>query len=385
MAQSARSGLDPIPELTAVLHPPIPMRPPLRADVLQEAQEWDEALKSGDPSAPAKFAAWIRRSPEHLHAYIQHLSFETEMKGVDPQREVDLPALVAESSSNVVPLVAGRLSRRTALYRYDPIFKHRYGVAVLAFVAAITIWFSFWTFHSSQSKSDDYVTAVGEQRRMVLPDGSVVELNTQTHIRVAYSEKTRDVELVSGEALFTVQHNQMWPFRVRVRGSVIEDVGTQFSIYLQPDNSTMVSVLDGRVQLRAGQSGTQHSSGGDFRHSGGARPSTQLEVGQAVRLDPDGYVIARTAVNLAEAASWRQHRMWFDNATLQEIAREFNRYNTHHIYVINDPTVARKRYTATWDPYDPGSFISYLQSDPALAVRAAQNVTIIRGTGDPQK
>jgi transmembrane sensor len=255
----------------------------------------------------------------------------------------------------------------------------RYTAAFLILLALMSIGVSFWKFSGIEPQSNDYVTGVGEQRRMALSDGSIIELNTQTHIRVAYSEKTRDVELVSGEALFSVRHNEKWPFRVRVRSSVVDDVGTQFSIYLKPDNSTMISVLDGRVQLVRGPSGSQHSEGVTAR-TGRARQAVQLNAGQAIRLNMAGDVIARTTLNLAEAASWRQHRMWFENATLQEIATEFNRYNTRHILVINDHSVANKRYTATWDPYDPDSFASYLQNDPALNIDAAEGLITIRGT-----
>jgi len=361
------------------------MRPPFRPGLLEEVQEWGEALKSADAAGRAQFVAWIRRSPEHLQAYLQHLAFEQEMEGLDLQKDVDLAALLRSSSSNVVPLVTGRFLRFTASSRKPFTLTRRYAAALLILVALMSIGFSFWKFLGIEPQSSDYVTGVGEQRRMALPDGSIIELNTQTHVRVTYSERTRDVELVSGEALFSVRHDQKWPFRVRVRSSVVEDVGTQFSIYLRPDNSTMISVLDGRVQLGRGPAGSQPSADGETAGTGQVQQTIQLNAGQAIRLNRAGDVIARTTLNLAEAASWRQHRMWFENATLQEIATEFNRYNTRHILVINDHTVANKRYTATWDPYDPDSFVSYLQNDPALTIDEAEGAITIRGTDVSRK
>ncbi|MEJ1960797.1 MAG: FecR domain-containing protein [Gammaproteobacteria bacterium] len=96
-----------------------------------------------------------------------------------------------------------------------------------------------------------YSTAVGEQRVIELQDGSTVRLNTQSRIAVRLSEHTRDIRLISGEAIFKVHHDTARPFRVHTLGAFIQAVGTEFNVYRRADR-TKVAVLEGRVQISSG-------------------------------------------------------------------------------------------------------------------------------------
>src|SRR6185437_413334 len=57
-------------------------------------------------------------------------------------------------------------------------------------------------------------TGVGEQKTIILADGSRVTLNTDSRIIVDYGKHTRTVILRYGEAYFQVVHNQARPFTV---------------------------------------------------------------------------------------------------------------------------------------------------------------------------
>jgi transmembrane sensor len=61
-------------------------------------------------------------------------------------------------------------------------------------------------------------TERGEIRLAPLKDGSTVLLNTQTRIRVRYSEGERRVTLLKGEAYFSVARDEKRPFIVEVDG-----------------------------------------------------------------------------------------------------------------------------------------------------------------------
>jgi transmembrane sensor len=350
---------------------------PIRASLIEEAQDWERALKSGDPAAPAGFTSWIRRSPEHVQAYLQHLSLQEELGGLDPEKLFDLRQLFALTSGNVVPITSASVQHRPAQTSARTIPWY-YGLAAVVMCALLVLGLALWHTRSTP-KWTDYVTVTGEQRRVALPDGSIVELNTQSHVRVAYTKQVRDVELIEGEAVFSVQHNEATPFHVHAHGASIEDLGTQFSVYIRPDSSTTVLVLDGRVELSqdARESPTQRIDSAASKLKEPA--ATQVSAGQGVRMNSSGKVIGRFAVNVAEAAAWREHRVWFEDASLEQVAAEFNRYNTRKIQTEKSPAVAKKRYTATWDPYDPASFIQYLQTDHTLIVQTEEGRTVVRG------
>jgi transmembrane sensor len=105
---------------------------------------------------------------------------------------------------------------------------------------------------------------------------------------------------------------------------------------------------------------------------------TQVSAGEEVRI-AHGAAIKRMSLNVPEAAAaWRGHRLWFDNATLAEVAAEFNRYNARKIQVGSDPALLKKRYTATFDAYDPESFVEALRDDPALVVESNDEHMVIQ-------
>jgi transmembrane sensor len=348
---------------------------PIRASLIEEAQDWERALKSGDPAARAGFTAWIRRSPEHVQAFLQHLSLQEELGGLDPEKQFDLRQLLTQTSGNVVPITSARVQHGAVqrVVRHIPSY---YRLAAVLAGALLLVGLALWHTPSTP-RWTDYVTVTGEQRRVVLPDGSTIDLNTQCHLRVAYTQKVRAIELIDGEAAFSVQHNALQPFHVRAGASVIEDLGTEFSVYVRPDSSTTVAVMAGRIEVLTGTPYTTATpSGATTAHPVAA--ATGVSAGEGVRIDSSGKLIDRFAVNVAEAAAWRQHRIWFEGASLEQVATEFNRYNTRKIQIDESPAVAQKRYTATWDPYDPTSFIQYLQTDPSLIVQTKGDQTIVR-------
>lgn len=359
-----------------------------RSSVTEEAQRWVEILKDASPADQAGFAVWIRRSPQHLQAYLQCLAIDAELQQLDGGREFDVEALLAKAATNVIQLTPTTLQLRVPV----PEQRHaRWRWLTVTAASGILALGLIYAGLSSRMGWTDYTTDTGEQRRIALPDGSSIELNTQSHIRVSMRRESREVELLAGEALFDVKHNANQPFRVRVGERIVEDLGTQFSVYLRPDASTTVSVLEGRVQILSDD--PQPVSRAPSNAAAGAQPvpipvspqlsanpvSTRLSAGDEVHIAPGGRWMKHTAINIAEAAPWREHRLWFEGATLETVATEFNRYNKRQLHVGSDAALLKKRYTGTFDAYDPDSFVQALQDDPALLVQATAAGTLIQG------
>src|SRR5207237_721875 len=106
--------------------------------------------------------------------------------------------------------------------------------------------------------------------------------------------------------------------------------------------------------------------------------STQLSAGEEAHIAAGGKFIRRAKIDVNEAAPWREHRLWFEGASLPEVAAEFNRYNTRQIRVGDDVALLKRRYTATFDAYDPESFVQALRDDPTLTVQSNDAGTLIR-------
>src|SRR5690606_26847429 len=88
----------------------------------------------------------------------------------------------------------------------------------------------------------------GEQRTVTLADGSVIELNARSRIKVRYADRERAIDLLQGQALFRVAKDPTKPFIVASGGTYVRAVGTQFDVY-KKSVGTVVTVVEGRVAV----------------------------------------------------------------------------------------------------------------------------------------
>lgn len=95
------------------------------------------------------------------------------------------------------------------------------------------------------------VTAPAQQRTVDLPDGTKVVLGAASEMRTVgeYGNGAREVEL-TGEAQFTVVHDESRPFRIRTATTLIEDIGTVFTVRAIPSEPVRVAVSEGSVRVR---------------------------------------------------------------------------------------------------------------------------------------
>jgi transmembrane sensor len=233
-----------------------------------------------------------------------------------------------------------------------------------------------------------YSTGLGEQRRLYLPDGSSCELNTQSTVRIAFAPGRRDVYLLQGEALFNVHHDERVPFRVHVGATEIQDVGTQFSVHVAPELTT-VSVIEGEVRISraASSNGSEEPDKADTAPrvlvaSSAYHPLARdalLRAGEEMKIVADGTLAQRGRADLARATAWIQGRLVFSEATLEQVVAEFNRYNERQIILVGD-THRGRRFSGVFDARDPDSFLQYLRSDDNdLTVETSGNTLVVRG------
>jgi len=77
--------------------------------------------------------------------------------------------------------------------------------------------------------------------------------------------------------------------------------------------------------------------------------------------------------------SWRQRRLVFKNATLGEVASEFNRYNRVQIKVEGNVANTPMFKAAVFDADRPQALILYASNDESLSVEADGENWVIRG------
>ena len=336
------------------------------AQINTQAAEWLVCLEDTERRPTARqqteFFAWLRRSPQHLQAFFETAELWRDLEDFDSAHEVDIEAFLARRFGSVVALhdsQAPAASRR-------PASRRRWLQAAAAVLLTCALSIGGWQLIRDRSV---YRTAVSEQRTLQLPDGSVLRLNTASRVKVAYSEQERRIELLAGEALFSVAHEAKRPFLVGTRTATIRAIGTQFNV-LEGPGTTTISVVEGKVQVFA-----QPLPSHGFSTSASLPPPSLLGAGQAIDVAA-GRITQKKIHNVAEAVAWQQRRLIFRDASLADVAAEFNRYNEQQIRVAEDIGHSM-RLTGIFSADHPQSLILYLQQRRAVQLEQDGSELII--------
>ena len=328
-----------------------------------EAATWLARLDArGAANAPPEFEAWLDDDPRHRAAFTR---LEVAWKRSDLLRKLK-PLDQAVDEDLLAPEALGREELWTHATAYgvaqgtgarDQIVKRtqwrRKLPLAMVGLALVVVSVSWLVFGDLQSRV--YETTVGGRAHVVLPDGSVAELNSNTRIRVKFDRARREVEILRGEALFTVEHQADRPFEVIAAGVTARVVGTQFSVRLREDDRVETLVKQGRVALLQ----PRRLLGVQF-----ARREVPPVLGVADHAIADERSASIENVGTADVdrrLAWTLGKVEFRGETVREVVRELNRYSLHRIRVT-DPEVAEKHFGGTFRTNDAASFVEGLSA-----------------------
>lgn len=207
-----------------------------------------------------------------------------------------------------------------------------------------------WQQHFSWQR---FETQVGGFERIVLEDGSVIDLNTDSELRVRLRSAQRELQLLRGEGRFQVAPDAQRPFTVAAAGAAVRAVGTAFTVRLHESAQVDVLVSEGKVAVAAER----------------VQRTPPLGAGEAAVVLADRVSVTRVEPQaLVRRLAWTSGRLDFRGESLGEAVREFNRYNRRKI-VIRNPELAGLRVGGSFTATDPQSFASALGS--AFDIRVA--------------
>jgi transmembrane sensor len=330
--------------------------------ITEQASAWWMLLNHGDatPADHHAFGEWVARSPERVEAFLQTTRLTRALQCKDlqwPDTPVETLIREAKSASAEVIGLPMRGKRHASIEYRASSWTRR--VAVVGIVALVAGGVS-WRFLSTER----YQTDIGEQRSVVLSDGSVVTLNTSSDIEVHMAKDHRTVELLSGEALFDVARDPIRPFDVAAGNTTVRAVGTQFNIDRRASNTT-VTVVEGRVAVFT-------------NNDPGAGPSVDKAANLPVVAGEQLIVAPRTTpraarIDIGTATAWTQRKLVFEHRPLGEVADEFNRYNRERIE-IQSPQLRNQEITGVFEANNPESFLTFLEKIPDVTVARSDGV-----------
>ena len=270
-------------------------------------------------------AAWLAENPQHRQAY--------ELLGAQWQ------LLKPLKDKNFPVRQAALVYRASARYRWR----------TYAAAAALLLALGLFAFNPDGwlGLSRTYVATKGQTQSIVLADQSRIELNTDSEVRVHFDHWRRTVEMVRGEAFFTVVHDAGRPFEVRSGTGIIQDIGTAFDVYKKADR-TVVAVQEGEVEVFA-------------------RSRRKLPAGQSASFDAAGNFVATPEQDPDNLSAWRKGQLIFRNSKLTDVLQEISRYHDAQIS-LNDPSLGALRVS--------GVFYTANLSDLLNAIRAILPVDI---------
>jgi transmembrane sensor len=308
------------------------------AEIELQASRW-LAARDADASPNAAFERWLDTDIRHRVAYLK-----LEAAWLRSDRLRDLRPLDREVNRDLL-----RPPRRY------------WTLAIAASVLLVSIAATIY-FAQTQLGWQRYETRVGGFSRVVLEDGSVIDLNTDSELRVRMGANRRDVQLLHGEGRFQVAHDASRPFVVAAADAAVRAVGTAFSVRLRDSRQVDVLVSEGTVDIASARVGY----------------TPPVHAGEAAVVLADHVSVRHLQAQQVERRmAWTTGRLQFRGETLEEAVAEFNRYNRRQLR-ITDASIAPLRVGGTFNATDPESFAAALATAFGIQIASTPDNIVLR-------
>ncbi|WP_075256201.1 FecR domain-containing protein [Herbaspirillum camelliae] len=303
--------------------------------VAERAVEWLLELQT-QPLAPATleaWEAWRRAHPDHERAWRRIESVRGRLQGLAS------PVNAAIAQAALTPAPSG--NRRQAIK-----------TLALLVVGGSVAWGLSRTEPWQQWRAD-LRTGIGQQRRLVLEDGSQLALNTDTTVNLAFSAEERRLRLISGELLVTTgKAGGGRPFLVETAQGLAYALGTRYAVR-QREGRTEVSVWEGAVRLVPRQA---------------AQEVLVLQAGQQAAFSAQGVGDVTTADETRMA--WTDGVIVARGMRLDAFLAELGRYTTDRLNCA--PSVGGVRISGSYPVADSDAVIATLAAALGLQAQLRQ-------------
>ncbi|MGR4863187.1 FecR family protein [Caulobacter sp. LARHSG274] len=301
------------------------------ARITREAADWLDRL--GTPPHETEeleaFSAW-RADPDNWAEYerLDDIKRAMAMMRDDPDLRQAADQALARGAARRARQIAPRSRSRLMIG----------ALAAAGLVAAVAVGLTL--------RLPTYSTGVGQTFSATLEDGSRVQLNTDSAVRVRYGAGERRIELLRGQALFEVAHNPQRPFIVTAGAAQVRALGTRFDVR-RLGSEVRVVLAHGSVEI------TDHAV---------RSAPWRLKPGQILALAPATPASAAPApIDVSTATSWTSGKVTFEDVTLADAVAELNRYSRDKI-ILGERAPAARRVSGVFTAGDNADFIAAVSS-----------------------
>ena len=200
--------------------------------------------------------------------------------------------------------------------------------AIIILVISVSVS-SFYFYKDISTKNDSALcyetfSPIGSQTKIILPDSTVVWLNSGTSLKYnkAYGKNNREVTL-AGEGYFEVKKDRTIPFIVHTDSLNVNVLGTVFNVrsYKEDENVT-INLIEGSVNVAL--------PGLEKAGSLTMKPNEKLVFNKKTRK------IESSEEDASRSALWTTGKLCFVDATLEQISKDLERKYDVKIKIAND-------------------------------------------------
>lgn len=300
---------------------------PKNQEINDKAAEWvaKSLLRVLDAREQAKLDAWLAADVRHVGAFTRAKAILSRLDHVSNAvlRKMEL------ERGRRVPY----WTRRTAVIASGGL------AASVALGCILSLSGAPKTKDPVPVSTNDFATAKGQAREVLLSDGSIITLNTSSRVTVELSPEERKVYLLSGEALFDVAKDKERPFVVYAGGTQVKAVGTSFMVSVLPERPVAVVVREGVVEMKRARTAPVWISANARAFASQDTPILAEPV---------------SSTKIAREMAWQYGRIALDHRTLKEASEEFARYSD--VRIVLDRAIANKTVTGMFASNDPVGF-----------------------------
>lgn len=313
--------------------------PPSGPTAAEDALRWFLRLREPDCSAEETrlFEQWLTAAPAHRTEYLAVQATWKHLDAVATRPSPELQRHLAQAMTmHAKPQKEHQREHRSRV------------IGPLTALAAMLLLVSgtLWWWSSFAVTESTYRTAKGMHQTVSLSDGTIMDLNTDSHVTVRMWGRGRQVILHTGEAYFTIANDTARPFEVVALNGRIHDIGTQFSVYRQAER-VLVAVESGAIDVTVPSSGHGPSQAHILSPGERATYTTTGEWSQLDQVDP------------RRIAAWRQGTLRFERMPLIDAIREVERYWTGRI-LLADPALGTISVSGVFNHHDLAEFFTAL-------------------------
>jgi transmembrane sensor len=358
-----------------------------RRQAAADAAEWWGRLQSLDLSSTQRgeFVDWLRESPVHVAEMLRIAQVHGALERFEQWTRISVTPNASERTAEVIPLRPSGRGVDAAPPEAKRTSHWRSAARLMAVAAGVVVVLVGGSFLQERIFGKLIATDRAERREVVLSDGSVVQVDPETRLRIKFSASARDVHLVQGRALFRVAKNARRPFFVHSEETVVRAVGTAFGVE-QHGSATIVTVAEGKVAVSSEHRRepaavlpqSLDAPVDSATQPGGVRPASRRPARSPAVADETAQIALLTAnqqVTVGESGSaepvkdvdshrelaWAEGRLIFRNDPVTHVIAEFNRYNRVQLSVVDDK-VANRSVSGVFNASEPEAFIAFLQT-----------------------